>query len=158
MNRLALTWCKRYRAGFARGFADKPARSPDDRPSVRHTQSSPSRRAIRACRISWPKPDALSGTWTPPLVWPEGTKRQESVPVPQDAGTALGATWGNLGRHNRQAPQPAGPRCGLTDIANFDVCLLIFLIFLSCWHRNCTHLVSVSAHMQLDIRLGAAVM
>jgi len=39
-------------------------------------------------RLYWPKPDALNGTWTPPLVWPEGKKQQESVPVPEGAGTA----------------------------------------------------------------------
>ena len=39
-------------------------------------------------RLYWPKPDAINGTWTPPLAWPEGTRQQESVPVPEGAGTA----------------------------------------------------------------------
>jgi hypothetical protein len=39
-------------------------------------------------RLYWPKPDAIGVTWTPPLAWPEGTEEQESVPVPEGAGTA----------------------------------------------------------------------
>jgi hypothetical protein len=39
-------------------------------------------------RLYWPKPDALNGTWTPPLAWSEGTQQDESVPVPQGVGIA----------------------------------------------------------------------
>ena len=39
-------------------------------------------------RLYWPKPTALEGTWTPPLVWPEGAQRQEPVPGPAGIGTA----------------------------------------------------------------------
>lgn len=39
-------------------------------------------------RLYWPKAEALDGTWVAPLVWPEGAETQETVSIPEGAGTA----------------------------------------------------------------------
>ena len=39
-------------------------------------------------RLYWPKANAIDGSWTPPLVWPQGTEQQPAVPTPEGVGTA----------------------------------------------------------------------
>ena len=87
-------------------------------------------------RLYWPKPDALNGTWTPPLAWPEGTTQQESVPVPEGAGTAQevkpsvlaqaaeardGAS-DSLGRTDRGADWDLHHRCGRGEFGATEFC------------------------------------
>ena len=39
-------------------------------------------------RLYWPKPEAYNGTWTPPLVWREGSSVTQTVPKPEGAEAA----------------------------------------------------------------------
>lgn len=39
-------------------------------------------------RLYWPKPAAFDGSWTPPLIWPQGTAMTTSAPKPEGAEAA----------------------------------------------------------------------
>lgn len=39
-------------------------------------------------RLYWPKPAAFDGSWTPPLIWPQGTAMTASAPKPEGAEAA----------------------------------------------------------------------